>query len=377
MQTEAATLQALAKDESRKSRSELARSVVRMFGRPELFLGIRERAIAYDILTKLILEIDPAVRRDIAAAVTVQRDAPRGLVRTLALDEIDIAFPILAQSPALAEADMIEVIRSRTIEHQLAIVDRPFLAESVSAALAATDDEEVVVALLRNKTATISAATMGLLVDRSRQIVSYRVPILDRDDLDSALATRMFFWVPTALCERIIAKLDIDPKTVDEMINQLVTIEVQRVAETKRSREDIAAELRTLMQREGRLTADMLIAVLREGEVPMFTSMFGKMIALNEQMIGRLLFEHDGRGLAVACRSVDIGRIGFISIFALAQKMRAESDDAIYRRLPAALDFYDLFTRPAANEVLERWRRGGDYAGAIRTIEYNLRQRRD
>lgn len=377
MQTEAAALQALAKDESRKSRSELARSVVRMFGRPELFLGIRERAIAYDILGKLVLAIDPAVRRDIAAAVTVQRDAPRGLVRTLALDEIDIAFPVLAQSPALAEADLIEVIRTRTIEHQLAIVDRPSLAQSVSAALAATDSEEVIVALLRNKTANISAATMGLLVDRSRQVVSYRVPILDRDDLDSAFAARMFFWVPTALCERIIAKFDIDPKTVDEMINQLVTIEIQRVAETKRSREDIAAELRTLMQREGRLTADMLIAVLREGEVPLFSSMFGKMLSLNEQTIGRLLFEHDGRGLAIACRSADIGRVAFISIFALAQKMRAESDEAIYRRLPSALDFHDLFTRPAANEVLERWRRGGDYAGAIRTIEYNLRQRRN
>ena len=375
MKAEGNALEALARDSGRKSRSELARSVVRMFGRPELFLGVRERAIAYDILQKLIAEIEAAVRRDVAAAVILQRDAPRALVRALANDEIDVAFAVLAQSPALTDEDMIEVIGARTIEHQLAIVDRPSLSERVSDALVATDSEEVVVALLRNKSAAISPRSMEHLVDRSRDIAAYRLPILGRDDLDSALAMRMFFWVSTVLRERIVEKFSLDAQVVDEMIAQLVRNEVRQVARDKRSRQEVSAELRALMQREGELTADMLMVALREGEVPMFTAMFGKMAALDEPIVGRLLFEHDGKGLAIACRGADISRIGFVCVFALAQKMRAEDDNAIYRRLPSVLETYDLFSRAAADQVLEQWRKGVEYAAAIRTGEYKLRRK--
>ena len=375
IKAEGDALKALAQDTGRKSRSELARGILRMFGRPELFLGVRERAIAYDILQKLIAEIEIAVRRDIAAAVIAQRDVPRALARTLAHDEIDVAFAVLAQSPALTDEDMVEVIRARTIEHQLAIVDRPALSERVSDALVATDSEEVVVALLRNKSAEISPKSMAHLVDRSREIAAYRLPILDRDDLDSTLAMRMFFWVSTVLRDRIVEKFSLDAQVVDEMIAQLVRNEIRQVAQEKRSREETSAELRTLMQREGRMTADMLMIALREGEVPMFTSMFGKMAALDETVVGRLLFEHDGKGLAVACRSADISRIGFICIFALAQKMRAEDDKAIHRRLPTVLETYELFPRAAADQVLDQWRKGVEYAAAIRTGEYKLRRK--
>ena len=160
MKTEGDSLEALAREGGRKSRAELTRSIVRMFSRPDLFLGVRERAIAYDILQKLIGEIEATVRRDVAAATAVQRDAPRTLVRALAHDEIDVAFGVLAQSPVLTDEDLIEVIGARTIEHHLAIVDRPTLSTQVSDALVATDSEEVVVALLRNKTAEISSKSM-------------------------------------------------------------------------------------------------------------------------------------------------------------------------------------------------------------------------
>ena len=230
-QAEAAALQALAREGTRKSRSELARGVVGMFARPELFLGTGERALAYDILHKLIVDIEIAVRRDIAAVLAAQHDAPRDLIRALANDDIDVAFPVLAKSGVLDDPDLIQVIRDRTIEHRLAIVGRPSLSGQVSAALAKTDDEEVVVALLRNKSAEIFPDTLKDLVERSRKVVAYREPILDRDDLDSALALRMFFWVSTVLRDRIIEKFNLDRRITDDLIGQVVMNEVKKVAE--------------------------------------------------------------------------------------------------------------------------------------------------
>ncbi len=370
---EAAALQALAREGTGKSRSDLARRMAGMFARPELFLGTGERALVYDILHKLILGIEIAVRRDISAVLAAQHDAPRELIRALANDEIDVAFPVLAKSGVLDDADLIQIIRDRTVDHRLAIVGRPSLSGQVSAALVKIDDEAVIIPLLRNKSAEIFPDTMKVLVERSRTVAAYREPILDRDDLTPALAIRMFFWVSTVLRDHIVDKFGLDRGITDDLIGQVVMNEIKKVAEDKHSHREVSAEMKRLMKREGQLNADMLILALREGEVPLFIAMFGRMVALGQHTVGRMLFEQDGKGLAISCRSAGIGRVAFTSIFALAQKMRAADTSAICRHLPSILDYFDMFTPDAANEVLAHWRRGVDYIGAVRAVERKFR----
>ncbi len=371
---EAAALQALAREGTRQSRAELARSVTQLFEKPELALVARERAIAYDILHALILDTEVAVRRDIAAVLAQQSDAPHAMIQALADDEIDVAFPVLVKSGVLDDADLLGVIRTHGVDHWLAIAERPAISPQVSARLAETNSERTIVTLLRNKTAAISAKTLEHLVERSRDVASYRQPILDRDDLGPDLALRMFFWVSTVLRDHIVEKFHLDPETVENLIGQVVANEMRRVAEDKRPHHEVSAELKSLMASEGRLTADMLMVALREGEIPLFVTMFGRMTTLGEHLVGRMLFEHDGKGLAIACRSAGIGRVAFTSIFALAQKMRAAETRAIHDRLPTILDFYESFPPEAGVKVLDHWRRGGDYAGAIRSLEYKLRK---
>lgn len=114
---EAEALQALARDETRQSRSELARSVAGLFERPDLNLAAGERKIAFDILEKLILDIEIAIRRDIAATLAHQPDAPRDLILALANDEIGVALPVLVKSGVLDDTDLINVIRTHSIDH--------------------------------------------------------------------------------------------------------------------------------------------------------------------------------------------------------------------------------------------------------------------
>lgn len=371
---EAAALQSLARNATQQSRTELARSVAGLFGRLELDLGQNEHALAYGILRKIIFDIEIAARRDIAAILAVQPDASHELIRMLANDEIGVAFPILAKSGVLDDADLLEVIRFRTAEHWLAIAGRPSLSEPISNALVGTDSEEAIVVLLRNKSAAISVKTMEHLVDRSRDVVSYREPILDRDDLGPDLALRMFFWVSTVLRDHIVEKFRLDREIVNDLVGQVVMDEVRRIQKGTGGHHKSLAGLKKIMQDEGRLTADMLIIALREGDSSLFVSMFGRMASLDEDLVGRMLFDHDGKGLAIACRSANIGRIAFVSIFTLAQKMLGQDDKAIRLRLSAALDFHDIFSREAADEVLGHWRSGAGYVNSIRKAEHELRK---
>ncbi|MDP6603590.1 MAG: DUF2336 domain-containing protein [Rhodospirillales bacterium] len=75
------------------------------------------------------------VRRIVSQQLANVPDVPEALVRLLANDDIEVAYPILVYSELLRDADLIEVIRHRTQEHQLAVAIRNEVSETVSNAL--------------------------------------------------------------------------------------------------------------------------------------------------------------------------------------------------------------------------------------------------
>ena len=46
------------------------------------------------------------------------------LITMLALDEIEIAAPVIAASPLLQDADLIRILLETTLEHQIAVARR-------------------------------------------------------------------------------------------------------------------------------------------------------------------------------------------------------------------------------------------------------------
>ncbi len=70
------------------------------------------------------------------------------LLKMLANDEIEVAGPVLKKSTVLQDLDLVEVIRNRTIEHQLAIAVREHVSERVSGALVEAGHEWVITTLL-------------------------------------------------------------------------------------------------------------------------------------------------------------------------------------------------------------------------------------
>ena len=160
----------------------------------------------FDILRKLIHDVEVSVRRIIGTGLAGIPETPRDLAILIANDDISIAYPILTQSNILHDHDLIEVIRHRTLEHQLGIAIRQTVSEGVSDALVETGNEGVIGTLLQNPNARISNATMEYLVEASRRVDTFQEPILRRHDLDPALARRMFMWVSAALRQYILDK---------------------------------------------------------------------------------------------------------------------------------------------------------------------------
>lgn len=360
-------LLALARDRSKSGRSQLADAIADLFEDQSRSLSDREKALMYGILQHLVRETERAVREIIAAQVAERIDVPRELARLLADDTIEVAYPILTRCKALKDADLIEIIRNRAFEHQLAIALRYDVSERVSSELVATGNRDVIVGLLENSGAKIAKSTLAYLVDESKRVDTFQQPVLRREDLDPELASKMFMWVSAALRSYILQKFKFDAATIDDLFERAGMTGTERPSNDQGAKAQ--ADLATDLHDEGLINPDLLIQALKERHVHLFVSMLVQATGLRRTLISRFLLETSGEGLAITCKSLNFSKEHFLEIFRLTSKARPVRA-GITATPPAAVDsLYDRMKRETAEEVVRHWLRNTEYLSAIRMVE--------
>ena len=375
----------LAREKSDQARALLFEAMGDVFLERNTVLSLQERALITDILEKLIREVSRDIRRKLAVRLAEAPGTPRELAVLLANDEIDIASPILMKSRVLEDVDLLEIVRTRSTQHLLAIAMRRDLSTAVADALVDSGEKDVVRALLENQDARISRATLGYLVEQSRTVDEFQEPLVRRRDLPPDLARRLCLWVSAAIRQAIVERFDIDPDTLDDTLEPIAQEEAQkREAPGEAEAPDAARALAQSLGESRRLTPRLLMQTLRRGEVPLFEAMLAEMSGLRPALVRKLCYEAGGQGLAVVARGVGLSREEFASVYLLTRKARpslpvsslpvsglpgsggGSTDPA---ELGRALDFFDRISLGSAATVIGRWRRDPDYLFAIRSVE--------
>lgn len=121
-----------------------------------------------DVIARLAEQIEAKARAELARRLAPVSRAPVAVIRKLALDQaIEVAEPVLRQSPRLTEDDLLKVAQSQGQDRLLAISKRSSVSEAVSYVLVTRGDQEVVRSVARNEGAKFSHAGFGKLVERS------------------------------------------------------------------------------------------------------------------------------------------------------------------------------------------------------------------
>ncbi|MBC8337407.1 MAG: DUF2336 domain-containing protein [Alphaproteobacteria bacterium] len=355
-------LLSLARDKSGERRQLLAETISDLFTGKDRVLSERERTLMFDILHKMVHNAEMAIRRVIAEQLSGLPDAPPDLINLLANDEIEVAYSILHDSTVLADEDLIEVIRHRTQEHQLAVAVRNNVSELVSDALVKTGDQSVITSLLKNSGATVSLTTMEFLVEESKRVDAYQEPILRRDDLDPELAKRMYLWVTAALRKYILDNFNLDKTVLDDLLEQSAE---NAPTKTRNKSDELAEEVES----GGLGLSKMMIRALKDGEIFLFEAMFRRLTGLRNTLVKRIMFEPGGEGLAIACKATGISTRDFTTIYSLSRLTSTSGESGMdSRETQRILEFYERLPEKAAKEALSRWRRNSDYQKAIRDL---------
>lgn len=354
---------ALAQDKSSEGRENLVATVADLFLEQGSVLSERERAIMTDILKTLIREVEMTVRKELAERLSASETVPGSLLTELANDSIEVAHPILVRSEVLQNAELIEIIRHRTMEHRLAIAMRRSVQSDVADALVESGDDPVIERLLDNPGAEISSGTMERIVDRSEKNERLHLPLVSREDLAPDLAKRMMWWVSAALRKHIITAFEIDPSTLDVEIESAV----RGLIDGDSGAVDPKVALEYDIEHK-QVDPEDLVQFLRRGEVSIFENMLAKKLGLRLELLRRLLFEPGGEGLAIGCRAVEIPSKIFAAIYRLTREAKEQTKETQVGELTRATQFYLAIDPDMAREVLTKWRRDPEYLWAIKQL---------
>ena len=102
-----------------------------------------DAAAAEGAMLMLLDDASPLVRRALADALAASPSAPPAIVLALAADQPQIAAPVLALSPLLVDADLVDAVATGGGAVQAAIASRAGLPRSVAAAIAEVGTAEV------------------------------------------------------------------------------------------------------------------------------------------------------------------------------------------------------------------------------------------
>jgi uncharacterized protein (DUF2336 family) len=273
------------------------------------------------IFMTLVVEAERDIRQRLAERLADAAWAPSALINILALDEIEIARPIIARSPVLQDHDLIRLLVQSTLEHQIEVARRPRLSASVVEAILARGEPAVLTALTSNDTAEVSKDGLRRLVDRAREIVALRSPLARHPRLSTDLAEQLYLWVGRSLRDALIARFHLDPDVMNAAVDEALRAAHNGedpaddgAVESEEEREEMERSLVEKLDAAGQLRPGYLLRVLREGRLPLFVMALARLGRFEPGQVRRAIDSNRPELLALACSAVGIDRSVFPTI---------------------------------------------------------------
>jgi uncharacterized protein (DUF2336 family) len=358
----------LARDKSQGARNKLVENIKDLFLTDEGRLNEHERALMSDILSKLIASVEADLRQSLAETLATSGIDLPAVVLHLANDDAAIARPLLERSRLIQDQDLIAIVRMRTDEHRIAIAIREGVSADVSEALVEYGDEDVVETLLKNDDAEISVKAMEYLVAESRRVDKFQEPLINREELPSDLAYKMYWWVSAAMRKRIVTEFDVDEIVFDNVL-QKATEEALAVKVDSDNTIAKAQQLVRRMHASEELTVDFLLQSLRQQRIPVFVAGIAELSKIDYETSWQVFSDKNCESLAIMARSIGVSKSDFTTMYLLLTKARDGSETRPTSELNTILKLFDSVTESNAKGALQFWQQNKSYQMAIEELE--------
>lgn len=345
-----------------------------LFGDSAAGLSEFERSLMDNAMRSLVRDMETRILNQLAA----RQDTPKEIAGMLRPDRIEghdtgngdgngYAYPILEKAGLLRKASLIEAVMHRMQAHRLTLVLRRLGRESSIASLMGDPQNSIIQSLLVAPPPESADRLKVFVSAENDRMDNFQFPLIRPIDLPRDVMKQLFWWVAAALRKFAMANSEIAPGSVDGYFEQATATVLDQLDDEASPAVEAEGVIDVLIA-SGRFSTDLLLQLMRQGEVSLFEAGFARITGLRKVLVSRLLYESGGESLAVACKAAGFDSSSFATIFGNTQHGRLAADP-VHSENQDIMEFYDSIEQTAAEAVLEWWCRDTDFLYAIKLLE--------
>jgi uncharacterized protein (DUF2336 family) len=287
-------------------RGEVLRGVTDLFIHGSGRLSDEQIDLFDEVMSKLIENVELAVRVAFGTRLARVADAPRKVIRKLAFDDaIEVAAPVLAYSERLEEPALVENARTMGQGHLFAISGRSVLTEAVTDILVVRGNHQVVARTASNQGAKFSTSGVSELVKKAENSGDLAVCIWSRPDIPRHELLKLFAHASEAVRRKLEAA---NPRQA-ALIQTAVTDAAEKIQATARAgsheHAEALAHVRSLHSLD-HLDETRLLSFVREGSFDKTGVALSLMCDLPIGLIERTLVQSESEQLLIFAKAIDL-----------------------------------------------------------------------
>ncbi|RWH75470.1 MAG: DUF2336 domain-containing protein [Mesorhizobium sp.] len=250
-------------------------------------LPFEDRCAAEAALTLLLDDASAKVRLALAEALSMSHHAPPQVISALAADQPEVAALVLARSPLLTDADLVERVACGQKATQTLIANRPVVSMSLAAAIAEIGEPEACAVLIGNSGAEIASLSFRRMAERHGHMPLVREALIADRRLPADCRHMLLVKLGETLKGSPLVLAMMGAARADRLMRDACVKASVTLIEGTRM-EEHAALIEHLRLR-GDLTASFIIRTIAHGKVDFFGSTLVALARQSEQRVTALL----------------------------------------------------------------------------------------
>ncbi|HEV7692276.1 MAG TPA: DUF2336 domain-containing protein [Hyphomonadaceae bacterium] len=316
----------------------------------------QDRAIAGDLLLEILIESDVAARELCARRLHEMSQAPKRLLRFLALDAPHVAKIILTDNKAFDDADLAYVVQHGGTPHRMAVALRRDIGAAVASAIGESGDTAAMKVLLDNNTAKLSERSVELIVSASRKAPELCPLLITREELRPAHALAMFWWSAAPERRQILMRFSAERTLLLDMcadIFRYAATDTDPVVRKTLQVIERRQRNRAALQNSSHESLEAAISVVATVKkmTPADSTEIATLAGIKPSTGERIFQDPGGEGLAVLCKATGLKR-QFLRELWTALGRDPSDDNAHFRRVS---EVYESIAVAKAQTVLRYW----------------------
>ena len=277
-------------------------------------------AAAEGAMIMLLDDPSPLVRRALADVFATSQKAPPVVVHALANDQPEVAMAMLALSPLLQEADLIDLVATAQPAAQAAIASRAMLPRSLAAAIAEVGSAQACLALLENSDADIASFSIDRVVELFGHLAAIREPVLARADLPMATRQALLSKLSQTLAGFVAGRQWLGPEHAEDAARE--ACEKATVALAADTPYEEVSHLVQHLRQSGQLTAGMILRALLSGNVVLFEEALAELSGVPIDRVTSYIHDRNISGLSALYRKAGLPDTAYPAFRAAIAAMR-------------------------------------------------------